>query len=455
MNHPSTLGSHSRLQMQFGFSESPARSKPRAVELFAGVGGFRLGIEEWWDVAWSNQWEPSTKAQHASECYVRNFGNSGHVCEPIEEVLRRVRDEEEHIPDHDLLTAGFPCQDYSVARVLSQADGLSGKKGILWWSIHEVLYLKRPRFVLLENVDRLLKSPATQRGRDFAVILWSLAQLGYRAEWRVINAADYGFPQRRRRVFIVGERMPAPLGDPRKWMLDSGILARAFPVVADPRQSNSGNQFAGFGLDESLEIISDNFGAGMNASPFNNAGVMQDYQMHTMKVKSDFRGPLGTLRDVLQDNDQVAEYFFVTDSLDTWSYLKGSKKEVRKHRGSDTPYSYGEGAISFPDQLDKPSRTIVTGESGSSPSRFKHVIRTSDGRLRRLTPIELERLNGFPTDWTKGLSDNKRGFLMGNALVVGVVARIAKVLSSEFRQERFFTPMDKVASGMSVGTDNP
>ena len=170
-------------------------SKPRAIELFAGVGGFRLGIQDWWDVIWSNQWEPSTKTQHASDRYVERFGSAGHVCESIEDVLQKVEDEEIQIPDHDLLVGGFPCQDYSVARTLNQASGLSGKKGVLWWHIRDVLKIKRPRFILLENVDRLLKSPASQRGRDFAVMLCTLAQLGYRVEWRVINAADYGFPQ--------------------------------------------------------------------------------------------------------------------------------------------------------------------------------------------------------------------------------------------------------------------
>ncbi len=130
----------------------------KAIELFAGVGGFRLGLERsGWDVVWSNQWEPSTKKQHASEVYTRHFGSEGHVNMDIADV------DANDIPDHSLLAAGFPCQDYSVARTLGDAAGLAGKKGILWWDIHRVLMAKRPRFVLLENVDRLLSSPAKQR----------------------------------------------------------------------------------------------------------------------------------------------------------------------------------------------------------------------------------------------------------------------------------------------------
>ena len=178
--------------------------KIRVVELFAGVGGFRLGLESSsgkdlkYEVVWSSQWEPGTGVQHASDIYAHQFGTDGHSCEDIQEVVEKKFKE---IKDHDLLVGGFPCQDYSVARTLHQAAGLNGKKGVLWWSIYNILKKKgekAPKFLMLENVDRLLKSPASQRGRDFAVMLASLADLGYAVEWRVINAADYGFPQRRR-----------------------------------------------------------------------------------------------------------------------------------------------------------------------------------------------------------------------------------------------------------------
>lgn len=107
-----------------------------------------------------------------------------------------------------MVVGGFPCQDRSVAKPLSQAGGIEGKKGVLWWDIYRFLYLKEPGYVLLENVDRLLKSLASQRGRDSAIMLSCSADLGYSVEWRVVNSAEYGAPQRRKRVYIYAEKTP-------------------------------------------------------------------------------------------------------------------------------------------------------------------------------------------------------------------------------------------------------
>ncbi len=151
-------------------------NKLRVAELFAGVGGFRLGLEKnnQYDIVWSNQWEPSTKMQHASMVYEKRCGGENHSNQDIATV------EVSEIPTHDVLVGGFPCQDYSVATTLHNSKGLIGKKGVLWWSIHKILKDKKnkPKYLFLENVDRLLKSPSTQRGRDFSVMLKSLEKLG-------------------------------------------------------------------------------------------------------------------------------------------------------------------------------------------------------------------------------------------------------------------------------------
>jgi len=398
----------------------------RVVELFAGVGGFHLALREaGWNVIWANQWEPSTKAQHAADCYRANFGPGSMVNEDINLVI-------DQVPEHDLLVGGFPCQDYSVAKTLSQADGIDGKKGVLWWAIYQILQDRRPKFVFLENVDRLLKSPATQRGRDFAIMLACLSDLGYLIEWRVVNAAKYGFPQRRRRVFIVAELVEdRELGgfSPLPWLYEQGVLARGLPVwPADDVDVHL--EMPDLEIHEHPAKITERFGWGNKVTPFQDAGVMWRGSVWTRGVEPNFDGKLQTLGEQLVADDEVPERFFIPEAqIPQWEYLKGAKREPRR-AANGHEYFYSEGAIAFPDPLDQPSRTILTGEGGTTPSRFKHIIRTEDDRLRRLTPVELERLNGFEDDWTNtGMSEGRRAFMMGNALVVGLVAQVGEALA--------------------------
>lgn len=407
-----------------------SKSVLRVVELFAGVGGFRLGLQRAsnkrvaFEVVFSNQWEPGRKRQHASEVYVSRFDARHHVNADIATV--RTKD----IPDHDLLVAGFPCQDYSVASTLRNSKGLVGKKGVLWWQIHRILKEKnvKPAYLLLENVDRLLGSPVGQRGRDLALMLRSLDELGYAVEWRVINAADYGMPQRRRRVFLVGFHKRTGLyrslraSSAKDWITESGPLANAFPCAAT-------GEVVHFSIGGELSDLSTSFGERKGASPFRNSGIMIDGVVFTSKTAAAGEEASMTLGDVLQPSNEVpAEFFIAKKDLPQWRYLKGSKKEPRTSSGNGHQYAYSEGAMVFPDPLDRPSRTIITGEGGRSPSRFKHVVSTDGNRFRRLTPVELERLNMFPDGHTEGMSANWRAFFMGNALVVGVVERIGKEL---------------------------
>ncbi|MFZ2039006.1 MAG: DNA (cytosine-5-)-methyltransferase [Minisyncoccia bacterium] len=420
--------------------------KIRVVELFAGVGGFRLGLDSAssrkikYEHVWSSQWEPGASTQHASQIYRHQFGNKNHSCEDIQKV---VENDFKQIPNHDLLVGGFPCQDYSVARTLNQAKGLQGKKGVLWWSIFNILNKKAknsPNFLMLENVDRLLKSPSGQRGRDFAVMLASLANLDYIVEWRIINAADYGFPQRRRRVFIMGYKKGTKTYNQIKkqknvyeWISKDGVITNAFPVKNELLNKN---EFKIIGSN--LEEISKKFSCDKpTKSPFENSGVMVDKNIYTAKTIPEFNGKRVLLEDIIiNDETKISSEFYIKNvDKKRWEYLKGGKKEARKSK-SGFIYNYSEGPMVFPDSLNKPSRTIVTGEGGSSPSRFKHVITTKSGKLRRLTPLELERLNMFPDNHTKIMEDGKttpdvkRAFIMGNALVVGVIKKLGESLSS-------------------------
>ncbi|WP_299318246.1 DNA (cytosine-5-)-methyltransferase [uncultured Maribacter sp.] len=405
--------------------------KLKVIELFAGVGGFRLGLEdtENYEVVWSNQFEPSTKAQHASTVYEARFGHENHRNEDISEVPTK------EIPDADILVGGFPCQDYSVAATLNNSKGLIGKKGVLWWSIHRILSEKKnpPKYLFLENVDRLLKSPSTQRGRDFAIMLKSLDDLGYAVEWRVINAADYGMPQRRRRIFFLGYHKSTPLykkfkkATAEEWIFEKGTIATAFPI------SSTSSKMISFDITDDLVSLSESFNLGEKLSPFQNTGVFIKGKVYTSKTTASYIGKRTVLADVLQQEKIPEEFYIPEEEHDKWYYLKGSKKETRTSK-SGFAYHYNEGSMIFPDALDNASRTIITGEGGKSASRFKHVINTKEG-LRRLTPVELERLNMFPDNHTllEGISNTKRAFFMGNALVVGVVKKIGEVLSDKIK----------------------
>lgn len=474
----------------------------RVVELFAGVGGFRLGLERelvgfdplsgwrWkepdrsdWEVVWGNQWEPSTKSQPAFDRYAATFAGQGmHVNDDIAKVLNdlgvprydgrtvaqwsKVGGRDDALPEgFDLLVGGFPCQDYSVAKPLSQAQGLGGGKGILWWEIARILQQYRPPHVLLENVDRLLKSPSTQRGRDFAVMLACFAQLGYAVEWRVINAEDYGYPQRRRRVFLYATRQAEQLGDlgttaeeltidPRRWrkrvaelgarqVQQSGVLAGALECrLADIPHDDIVSLGATAAAVDPYDI-SERW-VNHPVSPWRNAGVMVGGVAWTADVASTYGGKRWTLGEMLLPVEEVRERFpqflipkdelGAPSTLDhdrdveeglvgTWRYLKGAKKVPRGR------YHYAEGAVAFPEPLDRAARTVLTGEGGRSPSRFKLVVQ-QEGVYRRLTPVELERLNMFPDGWTEGMSDGRRAFMVGNALVVGIVERIGREVAA-------------------------
>ena len=409
----------------------------KIVELFAGVGGFRIGFERAsnrFKTVWNNQWEPSTKRQDASIIYTHRFGSEGHSNEDISIVSAK------EIPESDLLCAGFPCQDYSVATTLINSKGIEGKKGVLWWEIHRILQdkgEKAPKYLFLENVDRLISSPAKQRGRDFSIILASLSDLGYFVEWRIINAADYGMPQRRKRTYIVAYHKSSRVGKelesykrtPFEWILRKGIIASAFPCIE--KETGYDKEHSVFSIKGSLIEISNNFGKSdkkNGKSPFCNAGLMVNRQVWSTTVKAEYDGPSINLGDILvAENDVPADFFISSEELERWKYLKGNKSEKRITKDG-YEYNYCEGAMAFPDFLDRPSRTIITGEGGKSPSRFKHVVVTPSGRFRRLIPIGLERLNMFPDNHTQEANDTRRAFLMGNAFVTGIVENIAQIL---------------------------
>ena len=413
----------------------------RVCELFAGVGGFRLGLEDCSDdfkFVWANQWEPSKKVQYAYDCYIKRFGeNENHVNEDISEVDKK------SIPDHDLLVGGFPCQDYSVAR--TGARGIQGVKGVLWWQIREILKEKQPRFVLLENVDRLLKSPAKQRGRDFAVMLACFNDLGYSVEWRVINAAEYGFVQRRRRIFIYAFKNDTKyfnkvdVNNLEKWIHEEGFFQDQFPVLAKEEVDNAKAKSIVMEYRDIVDV-SDNF-----KFEFENSGIMTNGNVYTEKTVPRYNGKFTLLRDVLESNVDE-KYYIDTDEaiLEKWKAPKAAKR-INRVSKTGHEYIFSEGALAFPDPTDRAARTMLTSEA--SVNRSSHVIEDpGTGRLRKLTPVESERLNGFRDNWTNsGMTERARYFCMGNALVVGLIEKMGHTLLDIYNDEEDNQALREVA----------
>lgn len=451
-------------------------------ELFAGVGGFRCGLNsiktiddaskpEKWKTVWFSQWEPADKkTQWAHDCYVNRFGtccdiNGADTTNNDINVVDKCT-----IPDHNLLVGGFPCQDYSVASSLATSKGLEGKKGVLWWDIRDILEAKEAPFVLLENVDRLIKSPASQRGRDFSIILACFRDLGYTVEWRVINAAEYGFQQRRRRTFIFAykndtnyaKRMDALIKQNENdfnvsfgnIILKDGFFAKSFPIYDENVKKIKSEE-----LPAEIGELSNSF-----SYNFENTGIMKDGKIYTLKTKPMYSGSQITLGDIMEDGN-VGEQFFIpkdrlyytTPEVDhsdeteqrlsdeahkTWQYIKGAKKLPRK-AANGHEYIFSEGPVAMIDEYDKPARTLLTSEG--SFSRTTHIVRDKKtGEIRLLTPIEMERIQGFPSDWTKeclvdgckvDMPERKRKFMMGNALVVNLVDQMETQLSDIFDLE--------------------
>ena len=410
------------------------------VELFAGVGRFRCGLNNvqminekvkenaTWNFVWSNQWEPSTKSQHAFECYNKRFGDSpNHSNTDITKVNKR------EIPNHTLLVGGFPCQDYSVAHGLSKEKGIEGKKGVLWWEIAEILKVKKPPFVLLENVDRLLLSPSKQKGRDFAIMLRTFADNDYAVEWRVINASEYGFVQKRRRTFIFAYHKSTNYykkmlkNTAEKIIFNNGIFAKQFPI--DSKKVDNSKYDISNNIYKDLVEVSDKF-----KGQFYNSGYMMNYQITSYKIISD-KFPITPLKTIVETGDIESKYFIDEKYEEKLKYLKGAKK-VQRYKPNGEPYFYTEGTMDFPDSLDKPARTMLTSES--TINRSSHILKDlKTGKLRIITPIEAERINGFPDNWTKvGMPDKRRYFMMGNALVVGIIKKLGEEIGNIVENEK-------------------
>lgn len=413
--------------------------KLTVIELFAGVGGFRVGLNNItkidsknraiedgkWNFIWANQFEPSTKVQYAFNCYVTRFGKENTSNEDINKVKKTL------IPKHSLLVGGFPCQDYSVARTLSNEKGIEGKKGVLFWDIRDILIEKKTPFVLLENVDRLLKSPSTKRGKDFAIMLKTFDELGYNVQWRVLNAAEYSMPQKRKRIFIFAHKK---ILNYSKFFLenDTNILNNNLFNKVFPVKNLEILKEVDLKKYKDIVDVSENYLDGK----FLDTGIMINGKVFSSSI-SEISEPVFSLGKILEIasnfNKTLDEFIVEDDKIEKWKYLKGAKK-INRISKTGHEYTYSEGTMSFPENLREPARTILTSESNLS--RSSHIIFDQNiKKYRILTPIECELIQMFPVNWTDTMPQKKRYFMMGNALVTGIIKRLEPKLREIIESE--------------------
>ncbi|MBM7609146.1 DNA (cytosine-5)-methyltransferase 1 [Lysinibacillus composti] len=430
------------------------------LELFAGVGGFRVGLEnsnpDLYKTKWANQWEPSKKSQDAFEVYNYKFPDSENINISIEDITN----EKFASMDADIIVGGFPCQDYSVARSKKHELGIEGKKGVLFWQIIRATNCIKPKYLILENVDRLLKSPSKQRGRDFAIMLSAFNNLGYSVEWRVINAAEHGGAQRRRRVFFFVYRNDTPFAKEMdekygvmkndvildwddhafdEYIFKDGLFARQFPIKQELKYDGKKARHYSDRLSDDTVEVSDRF-----TGKVWNTGIMRYGRYFTIDTQaSDSElAKVRTLGSISQLVEEVDESFYITDEskLKKFQYLRGPKK-IQRTSAEGHQYTFSEGGMAPFDDLNLPGRTMLTSEG--SVNRSTHLLKIGE-RYRLITPIEAERLNDFPSDWTRyklhsgqivEVSDRMRYFFMGNALVTSIIKRIGDELQSIIAME--------------------
>ncbi len=344
----------------------------KMAELFAGVGGFREAVKHsslknHFEVSWSNQWEPSESAKHgdlqnANRVYIAKFGKHGHYTDDIHLITDSEKKLPKDIADIEMLVGGFPCQDYSVAKPKNVAKGIRGPKGVLWWSIERILREVRPNYVLLENVDRLINSPSANRGRDFAVILKGLDSLGYIVEWRIVNAADYGFVQKRRRIFILAYHKDSPAAKKigaSKLNVDEAIESKGLMAQGLPCRPNSEKSWFDLSDYASDNELGTKYKAKAGKSPFFTAGFVINGKAWTKVVKAitpKNTKPLGKIllnpeEDEMPPN--IASFRITPDVLPKWAYAKGRKNEPRRKAITVTNFLKTKLGISVPAKAAK------------------------------------------------------------------------------------------------------
>jgi len=373
------------------------------IDLFAGIGGFRYGLQKVeiesesssdyesgasqhgqraFHCVWSNEWD-----KYANQIYTKHFGE----CDSRD--IRTV--DTKDIPDHDLLCAGFPCQSFSIA---GKRLGFEDTRGTMFFEIARIIRDKGPRYFLLENVKGLLSH---DEGKTFQTILGVLSDLGYEYQWQVLNSKNFGVPQNRERVFIVGH-------------LRETSRPEVFPIGESYSISHQTKYAEQAGRSRISSTIDARYGS------LRNAGETYLHYIGGIRGKRDM-----WLKDNKQNSRNFSQGQRVYSSDGIASTIAGNAGGLGGKTGL---YAI---PVLTPDRMEKRQNGRRFKNDGDPAftltSQDKHGV--YDGlNIRRLTPIECERLQGFPDNWTEGISDTQRYKCLGNAVTTLVITEIGRKL---------------------------
>lgn len=377
-------------------TESMVRNYMKAVELFAGIGGFRIACDRLGiDTVWANDID-GLAAQVYKNNFKKGIFKEGDITENIPS-----------IPDHDLLTAGFPCQPFSSA---GKKLGTEDIRGTLFEKIVQVLILKKPKYFVLENVKRLL---SMDNGEHFSTILEALSKIGYLIEWRLLNSIDFGLPQHRERIIIIGHRNTNPVS----YLCNNNELES----LSEKTKKNLSN------VDSWIDIIKHskkflNWGVAINGK-FAHANINLFSEAKSKK----------TLKDILEEHPE--KYFFFTE--DTLKRIENSEYVNKYYNGVKILYNQKGGAR---------MGYSIFGVDGVAPTltctTSRHYERYEiNSEFRRLTNIEYARIQGFPDDHCRGVKVYNQYSLYGNAVPPDMVEWAIKKTTSG--NPVFFSDLNK------------
>ena len=362
----------------------------RYFSMFSGVGGFEYGIGDRGECVGFSEID-----KYAIKTYIkhypahRNYGDAKEI-------------DAERLPDFDMLVGGFPCQAFSIA---GKRRGFEDTRGTLFFEIARIFKVKSPKPVVLENVKGLLNH---DKGKTFRVIIQTLEELGYDVQWMVLNSKFFGVPQNRERVFIIGSIR----GTSRPEILPFREINKETNELQGQQANTVKARYVAIG-DRSY----------ITESKFN----AQGYRVRTTDdVSCTLQGQAG---DIGAKTGLYAIPVLTPDRENKRQNGRRFKEDGEPSFTLTGQDVHGVMIQSHSPRTNDPKKggsgPLISGEHSFTKDRTPHNV-IMGMKIRRLTPIECERLQGFPDGWTEDVSDTQRYKQMGNAVTVNDIREIVK-----------------------------